>query len=233
MYPTASGGRLAVPHAGVVDALLIPWTQALGTSPAVLAAGREVLARYAEPHRRYHDLRHLGEVLDALRTLAPGGDLPVAVVAAAYWHDAVYEGAPDDEQRSAELAERTLPVLGRPPAEVAEVVRLVRLTLTHDPVPDDVSGGLLCDADLAVLATPAPRYLEYARAVRQEHIRVADDAFARGRSTVLHALLARPHLYATPLARSRWEDRARENVQAELSRLGGAPDGADRLPGDG
>ncbi len=230
MYPTSPDGRLAVHHAAVVDSLLIPWTQALGTSPPVLAAGQDVLARYEEPHRRYHDRRHLGEVLAALRTLRPREDPPVPVVCAAYWHDAVYEGAPDDEQRSAELAVHTLSGLDRPPAEVDEVVRLVLLTITHDPASGDVPGGLLCDADLAVLAAPQARYLAYARAVRQEYASVADDAFAQGRSAVLRALLSRPQLFTTPEAQLRWEERARENLRDELSRLGGAPDGAGRLP---
>ena len=230
MYPTSPDGRLAVHHAAAVDSLLIPWTQALGTSGPVRAAGQDVLARYDEPHRRYHDRRHLGEVLAALRTLRPGEQPLLPVVCAAYWHDAVYEGAPDDEQRSAELAADTLTGLGRSAGEVDEVVRLVLLTITHDPAPDDESGGLLCDADLAVLAAPRARYLDYARAVRQEYARVADGAFAQGRSAVLRALLSRPRLYTTPVAQRRWEDRARENLREELSRLRGEPDGAGRLP---
>ena len=146
-----------------MDDLLAPWTQALGTAPAVRAAGRDVLARYGQAHRRYHDRVHLAEVLAALRTLATPGPLPVPVVCAAYWHDAVYDGAADDEQRSADLAARVLTGLGTPPHVVDEVVRLVLLTVTHDPAPDDGPGALLCDADLAVLAADEDRYLRYAQ----------------------------------------------------------------------
>ena len=216
-----------------MDDLLAPWTQALGTAPAVRSAGRDVLARYGQAHRRYHDRVHLAEVLAALRTLAPPGPLPVPVVCAAYWHDAVYDGAADDEQRSADLAARVLTGLGTPPHVVDEVVRLVLLTVTHDPAPDDGPGALLCDADLAVLAADEDRYLRYAQGVREEYAHVDDGAFRDGRSAVLRTLLARPRLYATEHGRRRWEQPARRNLQAELTRLAGAPDGADRRPSAG
>lgn len=52
--------------------------------------GRELLERYGEPHRHYHDRRHLAEVLAGVALLAEHAeDLSVAV-AAAWWHDAVY-----------------------------------------------------------------------------------------------------------------------------------------------
>ena len=91
--------------------LLARWTALLG--PAAEPAGRDLLARWAEPHRGYHDLRHLAEVLDALDELTAGGP-PPAVVLAAWWHDAVYEGrAGEDERASAALAARVLPALVR------------------------------------------------------------------------------------------------------------------------
>jgi len=148
--------------------LLEPWVQLLGSDPDVVGAGEELLDRYAEPHRRYHDLRHLAEVLDAVRAMADR-EVPAAVLLAAYWHDAVYDpAAGDNEEHSAALADRTLTRLGRPAAEVGEVVRLVLLTRTHDPDEGDVAGALLCDADLAILAAPPDRYRSYARDVRQE-----------------------------------------------------------------
>ena len=211
---------------GPVD-LLAPWREVLGDGPAALDAGRDVVARYAEPHRRYHDARHLAELLAALRSLSPGTPLPAAVVLAAYWHDAVYDPRRDDnEVRSAELAAEALVGLGRPHALVDEVRRLVLLTAAHDPAPQDADGALLCDADLAVLAADGARYAAYAADVRAEYAHVPDDAFRTGRSAVLRTLLERPALYATAPARARWEAAARANVEAELSRLATGADAA-------
>lgn len=203
--------------------LLGPWVQLLGSGQDVVGAGGELLDRYAEPHRRYHDLRHLAEVLEAVRAMADG-EVPAPVLLAAYWHDAVYDpAAGDNEERSAALADRTLTRLGRPAAEVGEVVRLVLLTRTHDPDDGDVAGALLCDADLAILAAPPDRYRSYARDVRQEYGHLSDEAFFTGRADVLRALARYEHLFRTPEGRRRWEALARQNLQSELDELGAAP----------
>jgi len=212
------------PAASAGDALLRDWVEALGAGAAVVAAGRELLARYAEPHRRYHDQRHLEDVLQALRALTGGARPPRPVVLAAYWHDAVYDPPADDnEERSARLAIATLARLGVDRGEVDEVGRLVRSTQAHDPAPDDLGAALLSDADLAVLARSAERYLAYAAEVRREYGHLDDAAFRRGRTAVLQALLDRPALFTTPDARRRWETPARRNLRAERARLAAAP----------
>ncbi len=210
--------------------LLRTWTQALGTRPEVLAAGQDLLARYDEPHRRYHDRRHLAEVLAALDQLTAGRDVPVDVVCAAWFHDAVHDGRDDDEDRSAELATRVLTGLSVDPSLVEQVARLVRMTLTHDPAPDDPAGALLSDADLAVLGAAADRYDRYATDVRQEYAHVDDDAFRTGRTAVLRSLLDRPRLYVTEAAHRRWDAAARRNLRDEITRLAGPSDVAARRP---
>ncbi|MDP9434853.1 MAG: hypothetical protein M3P93_06525, partial [Actinomycetota bacterium] len=106
--------------------LLRRWTAALGTDPDVDAAGRGLLDRYAEPHRRYHDQTHLLEVLVRLEQMSE--PVPPGAVLGAFFHDAVYRGAPDDEERSAVLAAEVLAGLGVAPEVVDEVARLVRVT---------------------------------------------------------------------------------------------------------
>jgi predicted metal-dependent HD superfamily phosphohydrolase len=178
-------------------------------------------ASYAEDRRCYHDLRHLREVLERVDELV-GPDEPSreAVLLAAWFHDAVYDGQADDEARSARLAEASLePALG---AQLAgEVARLVRLTATHRPADDDLAGQVLCDADLAILAAAPERYADYVEGVRREHAHVPDADFAAGRAAVLRDLLAKPALFHTGEARQRWEARARVNVEAELGSLAG------------
>jgi predicted metal-dependent HD superfamily phosphohydrolase len=180
----------------------------------------ELLAAYADPSRSYHDTRHLREVLDRLDELAGAGtpfdQLPVEL--AAWFHDAVYDGRPGaDEQRSAEWAEAVL--AAHEPPQVAEVVRLVRLTETHRPAPGDRNGCALTDADLAILAAAPTRYAEYAADVRREYAHVSDADFRAGRAAALSDLLAKPSLFHTDHARECWEAAARVNVEAELTRL--------------
>ncbi|MDQ4007370.1 MAG: HD domain-containing protein [Actinomycetota bacterium] len=178
--------------------------------------------RYDEPHRRYHDLRHLQEVLQTVDELAEEADDVDAVRWAAWFHDAVYDVHRDDnEERSAELAVRELRVLGLPPGLVDEVARLVRLTATHRPDEGDANGAVLCDADLRILAAEPWRHAEYVADVRAEYAEVPDDAFRAGRSAVLRRLLEADRLYSTATGYARWEQRARANLTAELDRLEG------------
>jgi len=193
-----------------------------GRWPLDVAGEREaLLAAYGSSGRGYHDLRHLGEVLDRLDELADAGEtferLPVEL--AAWFHDGVYDGAAGDEARSAAWASRALPEAGVAAPTVAEVVRLVLLTEHHRPEPGDRNGEALSDADLAVLASDVGRYDEYVRDVRREHAHVPDDDFRRGRAAVLEDLAAKPALFHTTHARSHWEQRARTNLTRELAAL--------------
>ena len=174
---------------------------------------------YADSGRGYHDLQHLSEVLHHVDALMDADDPARATVLLAAWfHDAVYAGQGDDEERSAQLAEATLP-----DGDVAaEVARLVRLTQTHRPASDDHPGQVLCDADLAILAAEPERYASYVRGVRSEYAHVSDRDFATGRAAVLRDLLAKPTLFHTRAGRDRWERPARVNVERELRSL--APD---------
>jgi len=180
----------------------------------------ELAAAYADPSRGYHDTRHLTEVLSRLHELADNGTAYDAtpVLLAAWFHDAVYDGERDAEERSAAWAEDALATHAPSPV-IAEVARLVRLTETHQPDDADANGCALSDADLAILAAPADRYDEYTAAVRREYAHLDDDVFRVGRAAVLTALAEKPHLFHTPYARERWEAPARANLEHELARL--------------
>jgi len=181
-----------------------------------------LLAAYSSVDRGYHDVRHLEEVLDRLVELLSVEGAGVdrdALLLAAWFHDAVYDGDADDEERSAELAADAL--AGFDTALAAEVARLVRTTAAHRPGEDDLAGRLLCDADLAILASDPERYADYVAGVRREFAAVSDPEFRKGRAAVLRALLAKPTLFHSEHARSAWEERARANVTRELAALEG------------
>jgi len=177
----------------------------------------ELVAAYAEPSRGYHDALHLTEVLERLDELAAAGLAldPLVLPLAAWFHDSVYDGERDAEERSAVWAEEALAGT----AYAAEVARLVRLTETHDPGSDDVAGQALCDADLAILASPRQRYDAYVAGVRREYSHLSDADFTTGRAAVLHDLAGREQLFHTAYGRGHWEPAARANLDRELRRL--------------
>ncbi|WP_318202806.1 hypothetical protein [Streptomyces sp. SCL15-4] len=209
-----------------LDALRLRFARALkaarapGGGPDPAPYADNLLARWQEPQRRYHTVAHLTAVLDHVDVLEGYAADPDVVRLAAWFHDAVYlPERSENEERSARLAERALPEAGLPEPKTAEVARLVRLTVGHDPAGDDRDGQVLCDADLAILAAPPSAYSAYTARIREEYHFVPNDAFRTGRSAVLRQLLALPALFSTPYGRDHWEAAARHNLAAELEML--------------
>jgi predicted metal-dependent HD superfamily phosphohydrolase len=187
------------------------------------AAGEYLLTRWSEPQRQYHTVAHLSAVLNVIDEFAGLAPRPDLVRLAAWLHDAVYDPralGDANERDSAEFAEGLLTTLGVPAGTAAEVARLVGLTAGHATGEDDPDGELLCDADLAILASAPDDYAAYTAAIRREYAHVPDDAFRGGRAQVLKALLELPSIYRHPPLREAWEDRARANLEAELKTLG-------------
>ncbi len=192
-----------------------------------------VLERHREPHRRYHSVRHLRWVVrhavaltDAYATRI--GDAG-AVVAAAFFHDVVYDPtAHTNEAASAGLAERALGELGWPVPRASRVATLVRATAEHAARagPDDeLDTAVLLAADLAVLAADPASYQEYVIGVRAEYSHVDDAAWRAGRTRVLRSFVDRVAIYDPVLGLTDWERRARANLAAELATLTGVSGG--------
>jgi len=183
---------------------------------AVVAGG--LGARYTQPHRAYHNLMHIEDVLLRIEELTPPKENELALALAAWFHDAVYQPDRDDnEERSAYVAYDALEQVGASPDLMAEVVRLIRITAGHSADDDDVAGAVLCDADLSILGAPREKYVTYAQAIRQEYIHVSAADYHVGRTNALRSFVQREHIYRTPYARAHWEARARENIDAEIA----------------
>lgn len=205
----------------IARVLLRRWAARFPGHPAL---GEELVDRWGEPHRHYHGPAHLLAVLEAVDLLRPGVDLDPdrssALVLAAWFHDAVYRGRPGaDERESAELARTRLGAAGFAEPLVAEVERLVLLTLGHRVPDGDAAGRVLLDADLSVLGADPDGYAAYAAGVRKEYAHVPGPEFARARLEVLEDLRGRQPLFRTAAAQRRWGPAAARNLEAEIDRL--------------
>lgn len=178
--------------------------------------GLDLLARWSHPSRHYHGVVHLSECLAALQVL---GTPRRAEQVAVWFHDAIHTNRPGvDENHSAEFAESALQSL-LPPPEVAEVARLIRLTIDHQPEPDDDSGARVCDADLAVLAAPHSRYSASVAQLRAEWPSLSATEWTELRLARVMQLLACEPLFHTPLARRSWTPLAQSNLRNEFLQL--------------
>ncbi len=176
--------------------------------------GIELLGRWQEPHRRYHDATHLAQVLDALELLEAEPKLQLA----AWFHDAIYSPQRhDNESRSAALARLRLRHAGLAKDAREFVAHAVLATATHDIV--DSAIAPLIDADLSILGSCPATYKRYADAIRDEYAFVPDERFRSARARFLRTMLGRPEIFGTPIAQARFESRARENLREELATL--------------
>jgi predicted metal-dependent HD superfamily phosphohydrolase len=198
--------------------LTVAWQRHIASDQRLLD---RLLARHREKHRRYHTVTHVAWVLrhvEELATAEPVDHLD-EIVAAAFYHDAVYEPAyPANERASARLARRDLSSLGWTADRTERVATMIEATEHGAQVPTG-DAAVLVDADLAVLGADPAGYSTYVAGVRSEYRRVDDDEWRSGRTRVLRAFIDRPAIYATATGRARWEERARANISAELAVL--------------
>ncbi|HET6941809.1 MAG TPA: hypothetical protein VFH89_06580 [Sphingomicrobium sp.] len=179
-------------------------------------------ACYAEPGRHYHNERHLDECeqrLDGMVELTEPDRRRLRW--ALLWHDAIYDPQRgDNEERSADLAQRELIQCGVCREDVDEVARLIILTKGHRVTDGDSLGALVVSIDLAILGSDPRRYCEYAVDVRREYAHVPDDQWRIGRAAVLKSLIGHGAIFPAEALRAELEDQARHNMARELSSLG-------------
>ena len=172
---------------------------------------------YSEPHRHYHNSRHILDCLsefDSARHLAAD---PLAVEMAIWFHDAVYDPrASDNEERSADLARKFVSETGE--GDESAIVQLVLATKNHDGSlhPD---ATLIVDVDLSIFGQPGERFWRYEEQIRREYEWVPENVFREKRAEILEKFLSRPRIFGTEFFFSKYEAQTRTNLQASIQRL--------------
>ena len=180
----------------------------------------DIVARYSEPHRRYHDLRHVRSVVrDAVDLVPLTGAETAVLTLAACAHDVVYDAVPGTDEHLSALWAQTWLLRSNLESVASRVSDLVLMTIKHSADPADSVACALLDADLAILGSSPADYDAYVSAVRQEYSAVDDAAWRTGRSRVLSSLLERDNLFLTSAGRDRWEAASRRNLARELESL--------------
>ena len=181
----------------------------------------ELIARYREPHRRYHTMAHIEDCLEQVRASTDLDAGQRDLLEAALWfHDAVYDPTrSDNEAESARLARDRLTREGAAPAFIEEVERLIQLTAGHAVEDGDRLGARLVSIDLSILGAEPERYDDYARAVREEYAYVPEPAWRAGRAAVMQRFLDAPRLFPDPEWANRCEAQARCNIRREIADL--------------
>lgn len=202
-----------------MKALQDSWSEAWSGLGCEAPAGLfdSLAARYSEPHRAYHNLRHIEECFDSLGPAAHLAERLPEVQLALWFHDAIYDPrARDNEQASADLARDSLTSAGASSATSSRIHDLVLATRHRTPaqLPD---GRLVADLDLAILAAPKDRFREYQEQIRMEYAWMPREEFRRRRMEILEGFLSRDAIYQTDWFKARLEQAARANIAEEIS----------------
>src|SRR3954462_6978624 len=180
---------------------------------------------YAKPPRKYHTLEHIYWVLKRIDEMADDSrgrgaqfdELEWDTLRwAAWYHDYVLSGRPDDEQQSADFAMIDLPRAC--PGRACDAPRLVKAT-AHDRIQLGYDAARLCDADLSILGADPEHFDRYETQVREEWGHVPLELFKTARAVILKKFAARPWIYMTDYARTRWERNARANLMRSIGAL--------------
>lgn len=177
-------------------------------------------AGYAEPGRVYHTADHIRDCLAQFDLSRHPARRPDEVEAAIWFHDAVYlPGAPDNESRSAHLAQTTLAGAGAP-LEVADRIAELVLATQHLAIPGEPDTALLCDIDLSIFGRTPEVFDEFERRIRREYHWVPEPVYRSARAEILEGFLRRGYIYQTEFFRDRYEAPARANLARILKELG-------------
>jgi predicted metal-dependent HD superfamily phosphohydrolase len=176
-------------------------------------------AAYGQPGRAYHTFDHILDCLARFDEAHAPPDRRDPVEAAIWFHDVVYDPhRADNEDRSAEWAERALSAAHAPVRVVEHIEQLIRMTSHSAPVTDP-EGSLLCDVDLSILGRDEAEFDRYERRIREEYTWVPEPLYRTGRARILSEFLERDRIYQTDHFHDRYEAPARANLRRALARL--------------
>lgn len=186
-----------------------------------LLAGKlwhEVTEQYGKTKRYYHNLTHLENLYEELKSIDEINDRDTMIFALVY-HDIIYKStAKDNEQRSANLAGERLQSINYPESGISVCKQMILATQFHLRS-ENSDINLFTDADLSVLGKPWPVYEAYYKNVRREYAIYPDLLYNPGRKKVLKHFLDMPSIFKTPHFTTLYEKQARENLADEIALL--------------
>lgn len=179
----------------------------------------EIAKNYSSNKRYYHTLQHLENLLTQLTEVKGEIQNWDTILFTLYYHDIIYNSLKsDNEEKSAELAEKRMKQISVPDNSLELCRKQILATKSHIKS-DDSDTNYFIDADLSVLGQPWETYSEYYRNVRKEYSIYPDFVYNPGRKKVLNHFLTMDRIFKTEFFQSKFEIRAKQNLQKEIELL--------------
>lgn len=200
------------------------WMVLIGNYKVDDEAGRwlftKIVRAYNGDGRYYHNLGHIGFVLNTIADLEPLAKDYHSVLLAAWFHDIVYEADNQgNERQSARFGYEALIELGVDEETASRVSDLILMTADHNPPEDDGDAKILIDADLAPFAFDKELFNQQSEALRLEFAQIPEDDFNASRKQFLTSMIDREQIFLTRQLHEELEGKARENIKQSLAAL--------------
>ncbi|MBK8962055.1 MAG: hypothetical protein IPM75_03020 [Candidatus Competibacteraceae bacterium] len=195
------------------------WNRAAGGAATAASAIYQRLARlYGESHRHYHTFEHIRRCLEEFDAVVALTDDPDHIEMALWFHDAIYApGAPDNEQRSADLFQRCAE--GGMDERFRQSVRELIMATAHRRAPVRRNDCFVVDIDLCSFGSPWETFERDGRRIRAEFAGVPDDRYYPNLLRFLRALQSRPTFFFTDYFQRCYEAIAHANTQRLVEEL--------------
>ena len=196
------------------------WLETWGdqaANPVLVDLHHDLVYRYSESDRFYHNLNHISMCLQEFAEVASCAENRFDVELAIWYHDVIYDPRRrDNEEMSANYATSVLNELLEREA-LDDIHELIRLT-AHNREPKSIDESIMIDIDLAILGKPLNEFLRYEEVIRREYAWVPLIKYKKGRAELLSRFLRRKYIYYTEHFREKYEEKARDNLSYSISK---------------
>jgi len=172
---------------------------------------------YSKKSRYYHNLTHLKEMVDSFEIYKDKLQKPDEILFSIFYHDFIYSASKkDNELKSAEYA---LSILSENSILNKQLVfDAICATQQHQQnAIEDINW--LIDFDLKILAKDWEDYQIYFDQIRKEYRIYPDFLYKPGRAKALKHFLENEFIFQTNEFRNLYEEKARINIEKEISLL--------------
>lgn len=172
---------------------------------------------YSKKSRHYHNLTHLKEMIASFETYLDKLQNPNEILFSIFYHDFIYSASKkDNELKSAEYALSIL--FENTNLNKQLVFDAICATQQHQQnAIEDINW--LIDFDLKILAKDWEDYKIYFEQIRKEYRIYPDFLYKPGRAKALKHFLENEFIFQTDEFRSLYEEKARINIEKEISLL--------------
>ena len=180
---------------------------------------QEIELAYHDKTRYYHTMKHLHHLYDELLQVKQNIKDWDTITFSIFYHDIFYSPLrKDNELKSAELARTRLASIHFPANQIEKCVKMILATKDHT-ASDDEDINFFTDADLSILGTNRPVYIEYFQGVKKEYAALPGIIYKAGRKSVLQQFLKMSSIFKTADFYHKYEKAARENINYELNTI--------------